>query len=302
MWLSPSRSGFILPVALLLLLGGTLVAMSLLITARSTILLADGDRILAVALADRGPFNGPGHMRVPEDADLELQGLPLVSGFGLLEAVPAGSGESILWRSQAVGWSLSPESVAHRIQAAITLGGTVRGEGHPIVGSEEHGCANPLSVAAVQPSPHPRPPVPDPPLAAFPRLGPVGMDAVLHRSEMSLEGVGDFPMVEGSTLFGVRDTSTIRVTGGRARGFLAVPGDLVLEGEASFEGLAMIGGDLSMEDGASFAGAALVGGDVELARDARFVGCLALAGTVVAEIQAFAMPFPVPGGEFLGRF
>lgn len=302
MWLSASRSGFVLPVALLLLLGGTLVAMSLLITARSTILLADGDRILAAALADRGPFNAAGHMRVSEDANPELQGLPLVSGFELLEAAPAGSGESVLWGSQAVGWSLSPESVAHWIQAAITLGGTVRGEGHLMAGSEEHGCADPLPVAAIQPSPHPRPPAPDPPVPAFPRFGPVGMEAVLHRSEMALEGVGDFPVVEGSTLFGVRDASTIRVTGGRARGFLAIPGDLVFEGEASFEGLAMIGGDLSMEDGASFAGAALVGGDVELARDAGFVGCLALAGTVVAEMQAFAMPFPVPGGEFLGRF
>jgi hypothetical protein len=301
-WLRASRSGFILPVALLLLLGGTLVAMSLLITARSTILLADGDRVLARTLSDRGPFDPAGRVRMVGGADAEGQEAPLPFGFAVLEAEPVGNGAAVLWRTQAVGWRFSGEEVADRVQAAITLGGTVGGQGQVSAGSIEQGCADPLPLADVRQASPPLPPDPDPPPPGFPRLGPVGIDALHRRSEVRLEPTGEFPPMERAALIGLRDGPSVRVDGGRARGVLSVPGDLILQDEAAFEGLVMVGGDLILEGGAHIVGVALVGGDVDLAAETGLVGCLSQAGAAVAEVTALGMPFPVAGGEFLGRF
>lgn len=281
------RRGVILPAALLLLLGGTLVAASLLVIARSAVLLADGDRLLAEALARRGP--------VAEAEAAGTMAVPVGHGFLLLRAEVEGVG----WAPWSVVWQAEPARVAAGLRAVVESGsGIVEGASGVTAAGTGEGCAD-LDVLPAHSTPvSPPPPPPSPALPSFPRLGPAGLDALLARAGNPVVNGSELPSGHG---FVATDPGA-RIPGGSAGGILVTAGDLTLAGSTLFEGLVLLAGDLHLEDEARIHGAVLASGAVRLGSGARVLGCRALVEERLTDLEALSTPFPVAGGAFLGRY
>jgi hypothetical protein len=281
-----SRRGVILPAALLLLLGGTLVAASLLVVARSAVLLADGDRGLAEALVRRAP------PLALEGSGTEI--LPVGDGFVVLGA----RAEGVEWGTWRVVWQADPERIAVGLRAVVESGaGIVEGSTGVSAASLEDGCPD-LDPLPPQSTPvSPSPPDPIPRLPPFPRIGPVGLEALVARAGEPLPGGTELPPSHGT----MTAAPGARIDDGSAAGILVVPGDLTLAGSARFEGLLLLAGDLHVEDEARIHGAVRAAGAVRLGTEARILGCRALVHERLMGLEALAHPFHVPGGRFLGR-
>jgi hypothetical protein len=290
------RAGVILPAALLLLLGGTLMAASLLVTSRSAVLLSEGDRHLARSLAVRSP--------VPPAPDDGVR--PLSRGF-LLVSGPAPGASWHLW---AAGWRLDPVRVADGLRAAAETGRGVVGEGGEVLGhegtpdgagspgDEGEACGDPGPLPAHWLDAGPRDPRPDPPLAPFPRLGPVGLGVVSERGEVLLQPGTGLP---GRDSVVVVAPAGLRVEGGAGSGLLVGLGDLQLGGDSRFRGLVLVAGDLILEGGTSVTGAVRVGGELRFEGGGRVEGCRRIVRKNLASLPALEAPFPLPGGAVLGR-
>ncbi len=289
------RAGILLPAVLLLLLAGTLMAASLLVMARSAILLADGDRHLARALSVRAPLGdaGPGAAGVEGGGTLSAVRLP--EGFLLVRLGVDGVG----WSVWGVGWLAESDQIADNLQAAAEVGrrdGEVEGE--LVAAGAEEGCADlvPMSRWWVRASSSPPPPDPD--LAPHPRLGPLGTVTLASRADGAL--------ADGSALPDAGPGLTVtepgaRVVGGSGSGLLVGLGTLELAGTTSFTGLVMAAGDLVLSGEAGVRGAVKAGEELRVAAGARVLGCRDTVREALEVVEALQAPFAVPGGEFLGR-
>lgn len=280
-----SRRGVILPAALLLLLGGTLVAATLLVTARSAVLLADGDRHLARSLAWRAPgADSP-----------EPERIPLGGGYLLLRnRVPA-----VGWSTWSVAWRLDPGLEASKLRAAAeTAGGLTQVDGDLRAAGAGDGCPDPVPLALHWTVEGVPPPTPQPALPDFPRLGPVALDVVSRRSPAPLDPGA--PLPEGPGVVAVEPEAVIE--DGTGVGLLVAPGDLLLRGTAAFTGLVLVAGDLTLDDEATIYGAARVGGRLSVGAGSQLLGCRAAVEDGLLAVDALDDPFPVLGGGFLGRY
>lgn len=285
MWVG-SRRGVILPAALLLLLGGTLMAAALLVMARSAVLLADGDRHLARALSVRSPLE-------PEGPPPEFV-RAVDHGYTLAADRPVG----VHWSVWAVGWRPDPARVAADLRAAAQVGVQGELEGEVRGGGVEDGCADPAPLGSIWIRSLPRPPRPDPPLSAPPRLGPLGISELARRARSVSPG-GGFPD-DGPGLLLLPPGSS--VTEGHGAGLLLAAGNLQISGDASFTGLVLVQGDLVLAGEARLLGAAKLGGGLTTAPGAGVIGCRAVVRDVLAELDELDVPFRVAGGDLLGRY
>jgi hypothetical protein len=335
-----SRAGVILPVALLVLLGGTLMAASLLIHARSAALLADGDRRLARSLAQRP--SDLGGWGAEEDSSSETDGVQEAcaecqsvafrelgaEGLILVEDAVAG----VAWSLWSVGWRMDPAAVAAGVQAAAETGGGLGDQGDGTVGEirpggSMDGCSDPFPLSAHRRHAGSPPPGPEPAPPPFPRLGPVGIHALAGRAGVHLRSGDPFPEVDAEVFLASEGAV---IVGGAATGLLLAPGSLRLGEGASFDGLVVVGGDLVLGTGALVRGAVLVGGVLDIgggddsggfpnateavgdgpisgsgdlagSGTAALVGCRAIVAAALAGPRALKAPFPLPGGDFMGR-
>ncbi len=276
----------ILPVALLLLLGGTLMAAALLVMARSAVLLADGDRHLARALSVRSPLEP----EAPDGEALRAVG----HGYALAADPPPG----VRWAVWAVGWRLDPAQVAADLRAAAHVGVQGEIEGEVRGGGSEEGCSDLVPLGSTWLRSPLRPPLPEPPPASPPRLGPLGTSELDERAR-SFPPEGGFP-AGGPSLLRLPPGSS--VTEGHGVGLLLAGGDLRISGDASFTGLLLVEGDLVMAGEAQIYGAAKLRGALIVEPEAGVLGCRAVVRDVLAELQELTDPFPVPGGHLLGRY
>lgn len=276
------RAGVILPAALFLLLGGTLVAASLLVVVRSAVLVADGDRRLAESLARRVP-------RPPPADDPGWRAL----GDGYL--LHTSEVDEVQWAVWSLWWEARPSLVARGLRAAVETGGTLALEGGA-AGTAE-GCPDLHDLPVHREEEGVRSPPPEPTLPPFPRLGPLGLEALRPRSEREL--LPDEGLPEGPALVFI--PATALVDEGVSAGLLVAVEDLRLQGDVAFDGLVLVGGDLELSGNALLRGAVRVGGDARVGDGAALLGCRSLVDSLLAEVPALGPPFSVPGGGFLGR-
>jgi hypothetical protein len=299
------RAGVILPVALFVLLGGTLLAASLLVTARVAVQLSEGDRRLAEAFTLRPP----GVERVGEalGGGAWAEGLRLHHpGQGFLLVGEGGPWAG--WGAWAVHWVPDLNRVAGDLAAAA-----LTGEGFTVDGGdlrhagESEGCDD--GAYALLPGLHerdrtPRLPLPDPALAPPPRLGPIALERVAARAGVLLES-GE-PLPDGAASEVPRRLIAVpapaRIEGGVGAGVLVADGDLVMEGGALFRGLVLTGGNLILRDGAGVIGAVQVREELVIEDGAWVAGCRSVVAGAGEGVSELAVPFLVTGGEFLGRF
>ncbi len=271
------------------------MAASLLVMARSALLLADGDRHLARALSVRAPLGEGG----PGEGDMEgggsLSGVQLPEGFRLVRLEVDGVG----WSVWGVGWLASPERIAGNLQAVAEVGrrdGEVEGE--LVAAGADEGCADLVPMRRWWVRESPPPPAPDPELAPQPQLGPVGIGTLASRTDWTVPDGSALPEAgAGITVAG----PGARVVGGSGSGLLVGLGTLELGGSTDFVGLVMAAGDLVLSGEAAVHGAVKVGGELEVAAGARVVGCRAVVRAALEAVEALQVPFQVAGGEFLGR-
>jgi hypothetical protein len=311
------RAGVILPAALFVLLGGTLVAASLLVTARVAVQLSEGDRRLAEAFALRPPgvervgaaLGGGGSLGGGDPLDwggasgsLRLHH----PGEGFLLVGEAGGWAG--WGAWAVNWVPDLNRVAGTLEAAA-----MTGEGFTVDGGElrhaggAEGCdegdyALPLGLHERHRGP--RPPLPDPMLPNPPRLGPIALERVAARAGTVLDSGGALP--DGGGVDVPRRLIAVsppgRIEGGVGAGILVADGDLAIEGGALFRGLVLAGGDLTLRGGAGVIGAVQAGGELVIEDGAWVAGCRGVVAGAGESISELALPFLMRGGEFLGRF
>jgi len=305
------RAGVILPAALFVLLGGTLVAASLLVTARVAVQLSEGDRRLAEAFALRPPGvervghaldgGGPPYQGDPSGA-LRLHH----PGEGFVLAGEAGGWAG--WGAWAVHWVPDLNRVAGNLEAVATTGEGLTVDGGDLRhAGEAEGCDD--GDYALPPDLHerhrsPRLPLPDPMLPEPPRLGPIALERVTARAGTVLDSGGALP--DGGGVDVPRRLITVRtpgrIEGGVGAGLLVFDGDLVIEGGALFRGLVLAGGDLTLRDGAGVIGAVQAKGELVIENGAWVAGCRHIVAGAGDGVSELALPFVMRGGEFLGRF
>ena len=287
-----SRDGILLPVALILLLGGTLMAAALLVMARSAIVLADGDRHLAQSLGVRAPLSEGGGAWTG-GGEIVVQDLP--GGYRLLSRPAPG----VSWSVWSVGWVPAPARIAAGLPAVASVGwreGDVEGE--LLGGGAGEGCPDPFPLDRWWVRGSFAPPAPDPGLPSPPRLGPVGLEALIKR--------GDETLTPGELLMGSDPRIIVvpagrSIPGGEGVGLLVGEGDLELTGDTHFQGLVMVGGDLAVTGEATIMGAVKTGGGLVVGPQARIVGCRSWVQDTLEGVDGLRAPFPIPGGHFLGR-
>ena len=186
------RAGVILPAALFILLAGTLLGASLLATARVSLILSDGDRRLAEALARR-PLSPEGLAGALEEGGEAVAVHALGDGFHLVEEPVEGVG----WRLWSVGWVPGMARLAAELSAAAVTGEGLEVDGGDLLaGGPAEGCAgtDPLDPFALhRRRSAPLPPFPEPSLPGRPRLGPVSLEALLERADPVLLPGAELP-------------------------------------------------------------------------------------------------------------
>lgn len=277
------RAGVILPAALFLLLGGTMIAASLLVVVRSAVLVADGDRRLAESLA----------RRVPDPPAADDPGWRTLGDGYLLHTSEV---DEVQWAVWSLWWEARPSRVARGLRAVVETGGGLALEGGVVNILE--GCPDLHDLPVHREEEGVRLPLPEPALPPFPRFGPLGLEALRTRADRELlPGVG---LPEGPALLFIPATAV--VDEGASAGLLVALEDLRLHGDAAFDGLVLVGGDLELSGSALLRGAVKVGGEARVRDGAALLGCRSLVDSLLAEVPTLGPPFSVPGGGFLGRY
>jgi|GEM_PF-2267955 len=285
---SRKRAGIVLPAALLLILTATLVGTALLVMARSAILLGAGDRALAESLAVRGP--DPNAVEPGSAAALP-------AGYRLVETPVPG----VSWRVWSLVWALDPSRLASELTAVVEAESVSIPAAAPLTGT----APEPIRLLGPDEGcPDPEPSLPlvwtgGDGLDALRALGPVGLEPLLRRADVTVTPGTAFPDSPPPRLIGVQAE---RVGSGGARGLVVAAGDLELAGEAAVTGLLLVGGDLRIAGDARVTGAVRVAGSVTVESGGGIQGCRGIVAQELAGVTVLVGPFPVPGGRFLGRF
>lgn len=292
-----TRSGILLPIALLLLLAVTATATSILLLARTELLLERGDHTHLRSRID-AESRLAAAIAAGNDGEGAVEGVieyPLEAGFSILRT--AGAGESP--QSMALSWRLIPDSLLYDFPGAIETGGTAPGSGVRAMTPGE-GCAPAGSQVLVRIREPAALPLPNPPLPPPPRLGLLGVEELAEVADASL--LPGEPLPSSAVAHGLVLVSPAggRIQGGEASGVLVAPWDLHLGGGARFRGIALVRGDLVLDGGSTIEGVALVGGRVQL-NGGSILGCPSLAAEAL-DLPALTRPRTVRGGELLGRF
>lgn len=278
------RGGFLLPVVLLLLVAASGLAVVALQAARVEVMTERWD---AHHLRERLRWERT--LSGEPAPDVEVRSLR--GGFVLIRgragAAPAPAG---------VVWFLDPDSVAASLPPAAEVGWGTPGSG--IVGGDES-CGPPPTEPWVRVREATAAPGPDPPLQPPPRLGPVGVPALLDRAEVGLSPGDPLPGAPAPAVIAVLPDS--RITSGEGGGVLVTEGSLVLAGDARWRGLVLVQGALTLEEEARVEGVVLVGERLRLQDGAILVGCRASAQAAL-RAPALADPFRANAGRLLGRF
>lgn len=284
------RRGILLPAALFLILAATLLGAALLILARSAVILGAGDRMLAQALAVRGPSDGALESGV---------GVTLPMGYRLVDTpVPAAAWQvwSLVWEADPVALAEGLRGVVEARSVEISPGDGSSGDG-PI--PEPIRLLGPDDGCPEDPSPLPLVWLRGEAVPVPVALGPLGLGTWVDRAQVVLTAGASPPDREESRLVHVE---VDRVEAGVLRGLVVAMEDLELGGDVVVEGLLLVGGNLQMSGHAHLVGAARVGGGLTLEGGSRIDGCRRLVARELEGIAALEIPFPVPGGRFLGRY
>jgi len=309
-----SRQGFLLPIALLLILALSATSLSVLILTRTEVLSEGGDhRYLRDRVTEEarlaapwgassgggGGGGGAGGGGVPVEGVTQI---PLAGGYILVRAQLRGLGGEEAPSNSAIYWRLNPELAAYTLlPGAVEVGGGGVPGGAVRAMTHAEGCPlTPSGAPLVRVRPSESAPPPNPPLPLPPRLGPVGFGELLDLPATLLALEGGFPREEDASPV-LRAGSGARVLGGRGGRVLLAEGNLHLGGSAHFRGIVLVGGDLFMEDGATIEGVALVGGRVYLSGGSSILGCPGLAAAALNHPD-LTRPRAIRGGEMLGRF
>ena len=268
------------------------MAAALLVMARSAIVLADGDRHLAQSMGVRPPLYGAG-TAWGEEGEVTIQAV--AGGYRLLSRSAPG----VSWSVWSVGWVAEPGRIAAGLPASASVGwreGDVDGELRG--GGAGDGCPDSVPLDRWRIRGLPAPPAPVPALPSPPRLGPVGLDALVERRNRTL--------APGELLVGAEPHITVAppgltIPGGEGAGILVGEGDLELSGDTRFQGLVLAGGHLTLTGEATVLGAVKVGEGLEVGSEARIVGCRSWVEATLEGMDELEPPFPIPGGRFLGR-
>lgn len=275
----------ILPVALLLVLALTALAMSMMVLAHNELLL---DRGGMTYLENR--IRDETVLEAGVSSDTAAVERPLPGGFVLV--VPAGAGPG----PAAVRWRPDPDSIARGLPGAAEVGdGTAdlpQGSVGPLAG-----CTPAAGYPLVRTRLEPGGPDPDPRLPDPPRIGVLDVGRLVDMPGVVLDGF--FPQGSGMELLRAPDGGRIEV--GEGAGVLVSEGSLELTGTASFAGLVLLRGDLVLGDSARVEGVVLAGGGLRVEGEARLLGCPPLAARALVEVLPEGS-HPVHAGELLGRF
>jgi len=287
----------VLPVVLLLSLALGAAATSILTLARSERVVERAalrfldDRVRAertlVEIRDEGGARPPGSSP-PALSSL----VPLGDGYLMVLASTVEGGPAY----HAVYWRLEPDSVALHFPGAVEYGttapsGLITAAGPACMGGTAPGSLVRARVHGSSAS--------DPPIPLGPRVGPVGLDALLALATRTVASDGRLEPGSAPELLRVPDG--VALVSGSVFGVLLSAGDLAIRGASEVRGLVIAGGDVEVRGGARVDGVLLVGGTVRVLEGGRVEGCRESASLALAHPE-LATLHEVPGGHRLGRF
>lgn len=303
-----SRRGFLLPVAMLLVLAWSSTAIAALVLAGTEAVSerADHRHLLQRVLEAQwiptqsvsGEFSAEGGGEGGGDEE-SPDGLPLRGGYLLVRAAAHGAAGPA---PMSVYWRLDPDSAAYHLlpggAEVGTIGGAVEGLREM---TEEAGCPPPRDRPLLHTRSGTADLTVDPPLPEPPRLGPLGIRELLERAEGRISESGElFPSASaGPFLLSAPEGAVL--SEGDGYGVLLGEGDLTLGQGFSIRGVVVTRGDLRMDAGSTVRGLVLVGGSLQMQPGSLVLGCPAIAAEVIGATP-LSEPWPIPGGHRLGRF
>lgn len=289
-----ARRGMLLPTALLLVLALSAAATSILVLARTELLLERGDlRYLRDRLREEVRNADPDESRTID--------IPGSGGFVLVRA-PGARPAPI-----SVRWRFDPDTVVATLPTALEVGRDPPAQG---ILPPESACTTGIEAPLVRVRETPAGLLPSPDVPLPPTLGILGIEHVLSLSGVELGAVATFPgwgpdasVGESEDAFPVvyQVPPAGWVTGGEGRGILVSSGDVTLRGDAGFRGIVIVAGDLWLEGAAWVEGVVLVRGVAHLQDESRIFGCPRRAAEALAHPELMGL-HAVPAGAHLGRY
>jgi hypothetical protein len=267
--------GFLLPVALLMLVALTGMTFAAFLLAGAEIRLAAAERSYVELLARTPPPGSP----PPAPGEVPIA---LGRGFVLFRLPPPGSGAGPA--PHRVAWMVDPDRESAEFVAPVEIGMPPAPPADRIL-LVEGPCGWEESGPRVRFLDGPEPPI----------LGPLPFASLLARVPEGEETAP--PSWSGLHVEG----PGLRVIAGEESWLVVVPEWLEVTGPGVLRGLILADGDVSLAAGARLEGAVRTPGRVVLAEGAVVAGDRCAVRRALS-VPILASPFPISGGERLGRY